>query len=388
MKRIDQKLAVSFEFPVIFTHHIFDPSNASMADAIDRLREETVHRVMVFVDGNVAQGRPELIGAITAYFQAHAQGLELVMPPQTVPGGEVLKNDFSIVEKLTNLMLAARLSRHACVVVVGGGAVLDAVGFAASLVHRGLRLIRVPTTVLSQNDGGVGVKNGINFAGQKNALGVFAPPFAVINDFEFLTTLDDRQWHEGIAEAFKVSIIRDRPFFDFLVENAEKLHRRDGVAMQHLVFRCAELHLDHIRTGGDPFEYGHARPLDFGHWSAHKLETMSGFKISHGEAVAVGVLLDSLYAVSKGWLTREEFARIHSAFKQSGLPIWRDELERADDLGQPKVFEGITEFQEHLGGKLCITFPRSIGNRHEVHEIDLAAMADAIRELKTLVQSG
>ncbi len=308
--------------------------------------------------------------------------LELVMPPQILPGGEVLKNDFSITEKLANLMLTARLSRHACVVVVGGGAVLDAVGFAASLVHRGLRLVRVPTTVLSQNDGGVGVKNGINFAGQKNALGVFSPPFAVINDFEFLTTLDDRLWHEGIAEAFKVSIIRDKPFFDFLVENAEKLHRRDPAAMQHLVFRCAELHLDHIRTGGDPFEFGHARPLDFGHWSAHKLETMSGFKISHGEAVAVGVLLDSLYAVSKGWLTRTEFDKIYSSFKQSGLPLWLDELERTDSAGHLKVFEGIAEFQEHLGGKLCITYPRSIGTRHEVHEIDLTAMANAIRDLK------
>jgi len=384
MKRIDQKLAVSFEFPVIFTDSIFDPSNPALVDAIDRLGEETVHRVVVFVDANVAQGRHGLFDAITGYFQAHSQRLALAMLPQMLAGGESIKNDFSVVESLVNLMLMARMSRHACVVVVGGGAILDAAGFAASLVHRGLRVVRVPTTVLSQNDGGVGVKNGINFAGQKNAMGVFAPPFAVINDFEFLTTLDDRQWHEGIAEAFKVSIIRDKPFFEFLTENAEKLHQRDSVAMQHLVFRCAELHLDHIRTGGDPFEFGHARPLDFGHWSAHKLETMSDFKISHGEAVAVGVLLDSLYAVSKGWLTRAEFDQIHLALKQSGIPIWRDELEWTDGGGNLKIFEGIAEFQEHLGGKLCITFPHSIGSRHEVHEIDFDAMADAIRELKKL----
>src|SRR5450631_3460547 len=122
MKRIDQKLAVSFEFPVIFTNHIFDPSNASLADAIDRLREGTVHRVIVFVDESVAAGRPELVDAITGYFQSHAQRLALVMPPRVLPGGEALKNDFSIAEKLANLMLTARLSRHACVVVVGGGA--------------------------------------------------------------------------------------------------------------------------------------------------------------------------------------------------------------------------------------------------------------------------
>jgi len=381
MNRIDQKLAVPFEFPVVFTNHIFDASNPVLEEAIDRLHEETLHRAMVFVDDQVSGKHPRLIDGITAYFDARSRKLSLAAPPQTLPGGETIKNDFTIVEKLVNTMLAMRLSRHACVVVVGGGAVLDAVGFAASLVHRGLRLIRVPTTVLSQNDGGVGVKNGINFAGQKNALGVFAPPFAVINDFEFLKSLDDRQWHEGIAEAFKVSIIRDRPFFDFLTQNATKLHQRDSAAMEHLVFRCAELHLDHIRTSGDPFEFGHARPLDFGHWSAHKLEIMSGFKISHGEAVAVGVLLDSLYAVSKGWLTHPEFDAIRTAFKQSGLPVWLDALQTPDGNGSLKIFEGIAEFQEHLGGKLCVTFPNGIGNRREVHEIDLKAMAQAIRKL-------
>jgi 3-dehydroquinate synthase len=299
-----------------------------------------------------------------------------------------MKNEFRSIEKLAADMLRAHLSRRSCVVVAGGGAVLDAVGFAASLVHRGLRLIRLPTTVLSQSDGGVGVKNGINFSGQKNALGVFSPPSAVVNDFDFLKSLDDRHWHEGIAEAFKVSIIRDRGFFEFLARNATKLHKRDVEAMEHLVFRCAELHLDHIRSSGDPFEFGHARPLDFGHWSAHKLETMSNFSVSHGEAVAIGVLLDSLYAVSKGWLTRTEFNAIHAGFAQSGLPLWLDALDTSNEAGHLMVFEGIAEFQEHLGGKLCVTFPKGIGNCHEMHEIDLAAMADAVKELKLLSING
>jgi 3-dehydroquinate synthase len=384
MKRIDQKLSVSFDFPVIFTRGVFGTSNTALLDAIDRLGEEGPHSTVVFVDEGLAGRHPQLTEEITRYFASHPERLVLALPPQIVPGGEAIKNDFALAEKLARLMLDTRLSRHSFVIAIGGGAVLDGVGFAASLVHRGLRLVRLPTTVLSQNDGGVGVKNGINFAGQKNALGVFAPPFAVINDLEFLNSLDDRQWHEGIAEAFKVSIIRDKPFFDFLVENAGKLHRRDPDAMEYLVFRCAELHLDHIRTGGDPFEFGTARPLDFGHWSAHKLETMSNFRISHGEAVAVGVLLDSLYAVSKCWLTQDDFNCIRESFEKSGLPLWLDELEIPDEKGDLKIFEGIAEFQEHLGGKLCVTFPAGIGNRHEVHEIDMAAMANAIGELKKL----
>jgi 3-dehydroquinate synthase len=341
---------------------------------------------MVFVDENVARLHAGLVEKIARYLDAHARQIAPAAPPRIVPGGEGMKNDFALVEKLCSQMLAAHLSRHAFVVIVGGGATLDAVGFAASLVHRGLRQVRVPTTALSQNDGGVGVKNGINFAGQKNALGVFAPPWAVINDFDFLASLDQRRWLDGVAEAFKVSIIRDKPFFDFLVSNTVKLRRRDPDAARRLVYRCAELHLEHIRTNGDPFEFGHARPLDFGHWSAHKIETMSGFAISHGEAVAAGILLDSLYAVGKGWLPRAGFDAIHAAFRDVGLPLWLDALETPDSSGL-KIFSGLAEFQEHLGGKLCITFPLGIGSRHEVHDIDLAAMRAAIAELKSLAVS-
>jgi 3-dehydroquinate synthase len=384
MNRIDQKLSVPFEFPVIFTSHLFDPANRVLVDEIDRFTERVPHRTMVFVEEAVTRHHPGLTDEIARYFSAHPQQLAFAAPLQILSGGEAIKNDFRFIEKLATQMLDAHLSRHAYVVIIGGGATLDAVGFAASLVHRGLRQVRVPTTVLSQNDGGVGVKNGVNFAGQKNALGVFAPPFAVINDFEFLKSLGDRQWLDGIAEAFKVAIIRDKTFFGFLTQNAAKLRGRDPATMQHLVFRCAELHLEHIRTGGDPFEFGHARPLDFGHWSAHKLETMSGFKISHGEAVAIGILLDSLYAVGKGWLTRAEFDAIRAGFLASGLPVWLDELETPGRAGRLKIFGGIAEFQEHLGGKLCITFPQGIGARHEVHEIDLSAMAATIIALKTL----
>ena len=390
MNRIDQKLSVPFEFPVIFTRDVFAPSNCALLDAIDR-RDETAagapHRAMVFVEESVERHHAGLTGKVTRYFQARPRQLELAAPPQIVVGGEAIKNDFSLVEKFAAQMLAAHLSRHAYVIIVGGGATLDAIGFAAALVHRGLRQVRVPTTVLSQNDGGVGVKNGVNFASQKNALGVFAPPWAVINDFDFLASLGERQWLDGIAEAFKVAIIRDKPFFDFLVSNSVKLRGRDPAAMQHLIFRCAELHLEHIRVNGDPFEFGHARPLDLGHWSAHKLETLSGFAISHGEAVAIGILLDSLYAVGKGWLGRAEFDAIHAAFREAGLPPWLDELETAGNTAGLKIFDGIAEFQEHLGGKLCVTFPLGIGRRHEVHEIDMPAMRAAIAGLKALAGS-
>ena len=319
---------------------------------------------MIFIDSEVASANAGLAGQAASYFAEHAALLDLVDAPLLVPGGEAIKNDFPAVEGFMRLMLEKRLDRHAFVIIVGGGAVLDAVGFAAALVHRGLRVVRVPTTVLAQNDAGVGVKNGVNFLGGKNAIGTFAPPFAVLNDFDFLRSLPQRDWLNGVAEAFKVSIIRDRAFFEYLLAHAHIYPARDFEAMQELVHRCAEMHLEHIRTNGDPFEYGRARPLDFGHWSAHKLELMSDFRISHGEAVAAGVLLDSIYARRQGWITAAELDEIRTGLRRSGFQLWFEELDRREADGSRTVFAGLRDFQEHLGGELCVTFPR--GHRRTV----------------------
>lgn len=384
---VRQQISVGWEFPVVFTQGLFDHSNLTLMETLDRLGENRRHRAMIFIDGNVATARPTLADEAEAYFAAHPQALELVEAPSYVPGGEAIKNDFSLLENFMRQMLNAHLDRQSFVIIVGGGAVMDAVGLAAALVHRGLRQIRVPTTVLGQNDAGVGVKNGINFLGGKNAIGTFAPPFAVLNDFDFLLSLPDLDWLCGVAEAFKVSIIRDRAFFQDLHAQAEKYPARDFQAMQELVIRCAEIHLEHIRTGGDPFEYGRARPLDFGHWSAHKLEVMSGFRISHGEAVAAGVLLDSIYAGKKGWLAPEELGQIRDGLMRSGFQLWFDEFDQRDAAGERIVFGGLRDFQEHLGGELTVTFPRGIGARHEVHEIELALMDGAVNELREIARS-
>jgi len=381
-KTIRQQITVNWDFPVIFTHHLFDPENPVLLGALDRLCESRRHRAMIFIDSHVASSHPELAARASAYFARHPDRLELIGEPQVVPGGEAIKNDFPFIEGLIRLMLEKRLDRHAFVIVIGGGAVLDGVGFAAALVHRGLRLVRVPTTVLAQNDAGVGVKNGVNFLGGKNAIGTFAPPFAVLNDYEFLRSLPQRDWLNGVAEAFKVAIIRDRAFFEYLLSHADRYPARDFEAMKVLVHRCAEMHLDHIRTNGDPFEYGQARPLDFGHWSAHKLELLSGFRVSHGEAVASGVLLDSIYAQYQGWITAGELNEIREGLQRSGFQLWFEELDQREADGRRAIFDGLQDFQEHLGGDLCVTYPRGIGARFEVHQIDLALMERAIQELK------
>jgi 3-dehydroquinate synthase len=380
-RTILQSIDVNWEFPVVFTQDLFAPENDVLPATLRRKENHRKHRVIVYLDGHVASALPHLADRVSRFFQTHSNDFDLATAPVTVPGGEASKNDFRLVEQLLTQLLEQRMDRQSFVIVIGGGAVLDAVGFAAALVHRGLRLVRVPTTVLAQNDAGVGVKNAVNFLG-KNAIGTFAPPFAVINDFDLLLPLPDRDWLSGVAEAFKVSIIRDRAFFEELCETAPRYPARDFAAMQRLVTRCAELHLDHIRTNGDPFEYGTARPLDFGHWSAHKIELLTQFAVSHGEAVAAGVLLDSIYARNQGWLTHQELDAIDNGLRQSGFPLWTDAYDLRNASGERRVYDGLREFQEHLGGELCVTFPNHIGARFEVNTIDLSGMDTAIEELR------
>ncbi len=376
-----QQISVRWSFPVCFTRHLFATENPVLANTVNRLGEARRHRVIVYADSRILERDPALKERIAGYFTAHSATMELAADVQPVPGGEACKNDLRYAEAVMRQLLELRMDRQSYVLAIGGGAVLDAIGFAAALVHRGLRLIRVPTTVLAQNDAGVGVKNAVNYLG-KNALGTFAPPFAVLNDFEFLRSLPDRDWLSGVAEAFKVAIIRDKTFFEDLCAAAPRYPARDFEAMTDLVARCAALHLDHIRTSGDPFEYGTARPLDFGHWAAHKMELLSNFSISHGEAVATGVLLDSIYAASQGWITAEELERIDGGLRQSGFALWFDTLNLRDARGEREVFAGLRDFQEHLGGELCVTFPKGIGSRFEVNHIEMPAMEMALEELE------
>ena len=384
MKTIRQTLAVPFAFPVHFGRGFFEAGSPVLARTINRLHEKRRHRVMVCVDQGVAKAWPELAGKIARYFKAHPDVLELAGPIEIMPGGERAKTGLNLVVRTIGLMATRRLDRQSVVLVIGGGGLLDVVGLAASLVHRGLRVLRMPTTVVGQNDVGVGVKTGIDLHGSKNYLGTFAPPFAVINDFDFLDRLSDREWIAGIAEAFKVAMIKDRRFFTFLCDKAASLRARDRAAMERLVATCARLHLDHIREGGDPFETGSARPLDFGHWSAHQLEVLSRYRLRHGEAVAVGIALDSYYAAHTGLIPARDFMALVTGLKSAGLPVWHPLLESRGERGQMAIFAGLARFREHLGGPLTITLPAPVGRRTEIHAMDPLVLHEGITRLKAL----
>lgn len=368
MTVILQRVELVLAYPVVFTRDVFDPASSTLVEVL----REPGAKLVVMIDDGVARAWPALTDAVRAYAGAHR--LEL-LAVDVIAGGDTAKHARA-VEALWERFSTLRIDRHCFVIAIGGGAMLDVVGYAAATFHRGVRLVRLPTTVLAQDDAGIGVKNGINAFGAKNVLGTFAAPYAVINDSSFLTTLEPRDQIAGMAEAVKVSLIRDAVFFDWLVANAAALRVFQMPVVETMIRRCAELHLAHIAGGGDPFEQGNARPLDYGHWAAHKLETLTAHALRHGEAVAIGMALDTRYAVEAGLLAEPRQRAIVALLESLGLPCWHAAL---DD---PRLLDGLDDFREHLGGELCITLLRDIGAAIETRDIDAALVRRAIDWLR------
>jgi 3-dehydroquinate synthase len=169
-KLIHQRISVTFNYEVYFTQNLFELKNPTLAQVISADEETKPKKIVAVVDAGILKYQPELVKQLVAYAKFYGEVLAIAAEPMIISGGEAAKNNHTLVEQIQQLIETAGLCRHSYVLAIGGGAVLDLVGYAAATAHRGIRLIRVPTTVLAQNDSGVGVKNGINAFGKKNFL--------------------------------------------------------------------------------------------------------------------------------------------------------------------------------------------------------------------------
>jgi 3-dehydroquinate synthase len=381
MKHLSQSFSVKFEYQVYFTTGLFAKNNNLFHDFLHNSGTSASLRKILFVaDKGVIDAHPDLLAAIQTYF-ADSNQVQLIPDILIVPGGEGVKNDIIYFNSIVEAVNTYGIDRHSYIAAIGGGSVLDMVGYAAAVSHRGIKHIRIPTTVLSQNDSGIGVKNGINYFSKKNFLGTFMPPAVVFNDDNFLRTLTDRDWRSGISEAVKVALLKDEQFFNWIEKNTEALVQRDMETMNYLVWKCAQLHMEHI-AGKDPFESGSSRPLDFGHWSAHKLEYLSNFEVRHGEAVAMGIALDTVYADLSGRLSSAHSTRIIQTLQNLGFEVSHPLLQV--DKDSSPILAGLEEFREHLGGQLTIMLLNAIGEGEEVHEIDTDLLKLAGEKLAAL----
>jgi 3-dehydroquinate synthase len=374
MQSLKQSFQVPFQYEVFFTKGLFHYENSLFKDFINHFgRADFRKRILFVIDKGVADAHVHLTSKIVDYFKKYPIA-DLAPEILVLPGGEICKNDPRYYEEVVRAIDEHRIDRHSFVACIGGGAFLDMSGYAAAISHRGVKFIRIPSTVLSQNDSGVGVKNGVNYLGKKNFLGTFAPAVAVFNDSQLLTSLEPRDWRSGIAEAVKVALIKDLDFFEWLENNAKAMNDRNESVMTEQIYRCADLHMKHI-SSGDPFELGSARPLDFGHWAAHKLEYLSNFQIRHGEAVAIGIALDTVYSQKIGLLTENDRERVLNLILQLGFDIFHPALAENDKIN---LFKGLREFQEHLGGELTITILEQLGKGKEVHEMDFELIKESV----------
>jgi len=379
MNYLQQSFSIKFEYKVFFTSGLFSLANPMFNNFLEGIAHGSNTRKILFViDQGFMDAGNDIITEIREYFKVN-QAVQLVPEIIMIPGGELVKNDVIYFDRILEAVNTCKIDRHSFIAAIGGGSLLDLVGYAAAVSHRGIRHIRIPTTVLSQNDSGIGVKNGINYFGKKNFLGTFAPPLAVFNDDFYLKTLNERHWRSGISEAVKVALIKDPDFFFWIEKNAAALVERDMEAMNYLIKRCAELHMQHI-AGKDPFESGSSRPLDFGHWSAHKLEQLSGFEVLHGEAVAMGMALDTVYSNLSGHLTDTESNRILDLLIKLGFEL-SDPIMQIS-ASNSAILSGLEEFREHLGGELTIMLLDGIGSGFEVHHIDNEILINASENLK------
>ncbi|MCP4816124.1 MAG: 3-dehydroquinate synthase, partial [Planctomycetaceae bacterium] len=258
MDRPLQSGSLDVPFNVPFTHRLRFTNDVLGADEnvlIDLLKssDNQPARVQFWMDLNLANANPEIELKLKQLSGAYPDRIKRVGNIQFVPGGEEIKNDIQVLEKMLKVFNVSDLDRRSYIVVIGGGAVLDTVGFAAGIAHRGIRLIRLPTTTLAQADSGLGVKNGVNLFRKKNWLGTFAVPWGVINDAEMLSTLSNRDFIAGFSEAVKVSLLKDTRFFNSLCRNAAQVAERHFESSQDAIRQSAQLHLDHITQGGDPF---------------------------------------------------------------------------------------------------------------------------------------
>jgi len=381
MNLIQQAFKVPYSFDINFTKDLFSTDNQAFNSFLNNFGDTRFQKKILFlIDNGVAENHLSLIESIKTYF-SNNKNITLVDEILVMPGGEIVKNDSQYLDQTLLAINKYGIDRHSFVAAIGGGAFLDMVGYASTIAHRGVKHIRIPSTVLSQNDSGVGVKNGINFSGKKNFLGTFSPPVAVFNDSNFLTSLSERDWRSGISEAVKVALIKDLPFFEWIEANAHAMASRNMEVMHEQIFRSAALHTNHI-SSGDPFEMGSARPLDFGHWAAHKLEYLTNFEIRHGEAVAIGIALDSIYSQLLGLISQEEVNRIINLLKNLGFTLYHEKLGENDKLN---LWDGLNEFREHLGGQLTITILEKLGKGQEIHEVDFELMKQAVDELKKTI---
>lgn len=311
-------------------------------------------------------------------FRAALESLGIATSLAVLPAGEGTKS-LDCAADLYDELVRIRADRHTVVVALGGGVIGDLAGYVAASYARGLPLLMVPTTLLAQVDSSVGGKVGVNHPRAKNIIGAFHQPVGVWIDTESLKTLSDREYRCGLAEVIKYGVILDADFFNFLEESVDAILAREPAPLRQIVAHSCKLKAD-VVSRDEREETGLRAVLNFGHTVAHAIESVAGYggRYHHGEAVAVGMVVESRLAEHLGWIDAATTTRVESLVKRYGLPV------SAPELNQDALIEAMTRDKKNQKGKIRFVLPRKIGHV----ELTDAPSELAVREALTGSRTG
>jgi len=288
-----------------------------------------------------------------------------------IPDGEEHKTPSTLL-RLYDACVEAGLDRSSFVVALGGGVVGDVAGFAAATYMRGIDCVQVPTTLLAQVDASIGGKTGVNHSRGKNLIGAFHQPRGVLADVETLATLPEREYRSGLAEVVKYGLIADAELFALLERECDGLSRREAPLLGPVVARCAAIKGRVVEA--DEKEVGLRAILNYGHTVGHAIEAATGYRrFTHGEAVAVGMVVEGRLSVMLGMLEEGDFQRSVELIERAGLPT------RAEGVPFDAVFEAMTKDKKARDGRLRFALLDGIGNARIVEDVPVDAVAEAYR---------
>ncbi len=260
-----------------------------------------------------------LLRSIGDQLQAVLKAAGFAVTALEVPAGEQAKS-LAEAGSLFTRLARSRFDRTGTLIALGGGVIGDLGGFVASTYMRGIRIVHVPTTLLAMVDSSIGGKTGVNHARVKNLIGAFYQPAEVLADVRVLDTLPDRELRSGLAEVIKTATIGDRELFEFLEQHLSAVLRRDREALGEVIIRCVRFKARIVEA--DEREWGERQILNYGHTIGHAVEAASGFhRLTHGEAVAIGMALEARLAQRLGFVDAATVERQNALLARAGLPV-------------------------------------------------------------------
>ncbi|WP_037139178.1 sedoheptulose 7-phosphate cyclase [Rhodococcoides fascians] len=363
------------EYHVIAARNLFAPRSTQLLDSCSAAPLTRGDRRLIIIDANVDRIHGD---RIRSYFEHHSVDAHFV----PMRADETVKEWSSVIRVVDAMNGFGIDRRREPVIAIGGGVLLDVVGFAASVYRRGTPYIRIPTTLIGLVDAGVGVKTGVNYAMGKNRLGTYAPAIATYVDRAFLRTLDDRHLSNGLAEILKMALIKSVDLFELLetygprliADNFQGTSGELDTAATQVIAESIHLMLEELQP--NLWESCLERCVDYGHTFSPTLEMEALPALLHGEAVGIDMALTSALGFLRGSLGSADLDRILTVMKQLGLPVWNDVLDKTGLLDA-----ALADTVRHRDGRQRLPLPVGIGGHHFANDVTPGEIASALKLL-------